>query len=240
MPSRKIEDLHTQFQLMVQQLLLKGQQAIQSTGWSFFITDGFRSFAEQTELYAQGRTKPGNRVTNAMAGESPHNFGLAVDLAFQKDGKLSYAPELYARIYPIARSLGFELGADWMDFTDKPHFEHPRWELLAEKEQNNMSNIFKLPSGNTLDIGNVDVNKVTATTWDEVVHQKLYIKMSEHQSEVQRVKTEIESSKDREIQDLKNRLIDKDIQINKLVSESIDQLPKTYNGKKVTGIIIEP
>lgn len=132
MPSRAIEDLHLQLQSMTRDLLRLGQEAIANTGYTFFITDGFRSIAEQNELYAQGRTKPGKIVTNAKGGESAHNYGLAVDCAFQKGGTLFYNADLYARIYPIARSLGFELGADWTGFVDKPHFEHPQWEKIAK------------------------------------------------------------------------------------------------------------
>lgn len=36
-----------------------------------------RTFAQQTEEYAKGRTKPGKIVTNAKAGQSAHNFALA-------------------------------------------------------------------------------------------------------------------------------------------------------------------
>jgi len=133
MASRKIEDLHITLQPMTRSLLEQGQEAIKSTGWTFFITDGFRSNAEQTKLYSQGRTTPGKIVTNARAGQSAHNYGLAVDMAFQKSGKLSYDPSLYAKIYPIARKIGFELGADWTGFTDKPHFEHPQWEKISNK-----------------------------------------------------------------------------------------------------------
>lgn len=147
MASRKVEDLHQSFQPMVRGLLSQGQKAIDNSefkGWQFFITDGYRSFEEQTKLYAQGRTAPGNIVTNAKAGQSAHNYGLAVDCAFQKDKKLSYDQKMCALIYPIARKLGFELGADWKGFTDKPHFEHPQWEKISqgktpEKGNSNMS-----------------------------------------------------------------------------------------------------
>ena len=137
MASRKIEDLHQLFQPMVQELLSKGQKAIDSkfSGWKFFITDGFRSLEEQTKLYAQGRTAPGDTVTNAKAGQSAHNYGLAIDCAFQKDGKLSYDSKMYSLIYPIARKLGFELGADWKGFVDKPHFEHPQWEKISQGKE---------------------------------------------------------------------------------------------------------
>ncbi|WP_305953442.1 M15 family metallopeptidase [Paenibacillus sp. P32E] len=45
------------------------------------ITQGLRTIAEQDALYAQGRTKPGQIVTNARGRTSYHNFGLAVDFA---------------------------------------------------------------------------------------------------------------------------------------------------------------
>ncbi len=127
MPSRKIEDLHSIFQDMVRRLLTEANETIKDSGHTFFITDGFRSIDEQNKLYAQGRTTSGPIVTNARGGESSHNYGLAVDCAFQKGGRLSYADTLYWRVYPLAKKLGFVLGAEWKDFPDKPHFEYPNW-----------------------------------------------------------------------------------------------------------------
>lgn len=52
------------------------------------ITSGYRSFAEQNKLYAQGRTAPGKIVTNAKGGQSNHNYGLAIDyVLLSADGK---------------------------------------------------------------------------------------------------------------------------------------------------------
>lgn len=39
----------------------------------------------QDALFAQGRTKPGPRVTSARAGQSYHNYGLAVDIVLILD-----------------------------------------------------------------------------------------------------------------------------------------------------------
>lgn len=131
MASRRIEDLHQDFQPMVRELLRRGSEQV--PGFSFFITDGFRSMAEQEQLYKSGRSTTGKILTNARPGESSHNYGLGVDLAFQKmneaTGKweLKYDKELYAKIDPIARELGFVLGVDWRDFPDRPHFEYPNW-----------------------------------------------------------------------------------------------------------------
>ncbi|WP_309244896.1 M15 family metallopeptidase [Bacillus sp. WMMC1349] len=57
------------------------------------MTSGYRSFAEQNKLYAKGRTASGKIVTNAKAGQSNHNYGLAVDyvlylqMAKQRSGR---------------------------------------------------------------------------------------------------------------------------------------------------------
>ena len=54
-----------------------------------------RTFAEQAEIFAQGRTKPGKIVTNARPGLSAHNYGLAVDIVLiidkNGDGKFESA-----------------------------------------------------------------------------------------------------------------------------------------------------
>ena len=44
-----------------------------------YIYEGLRSPERQDELYRQGRTSPGKVVTNARAGQSFHNYGLAFD-----------------------------------------------------------------------------------------------------------------------------------------------------------------
>ncbi|SVE43245.1 uncharacterized protein METZ01_LOCUS496099, partial [marine metagenome] len=44
-----------------------------------FVVHTLRTYAEQDDLYEQGRTEPGKIVTNARGGKSWHNFGLAID-----------------------------------------------------------------------------------------------------------------------------------------------------------------
>lgn len=51
-------------------------------GLDIFVTQGMRTVAEQNDLDAQGRTKPGKVVTWVRGGGSYHNHGLAVDFAF--------------------------------------------------------------------------------------------------------------------------------------------------------------
>lgn len=88
-------------------------------------SDGYRSYAEQNALYAQGRTKPGKVVTNAKGGYSNHNFGLAVDFfLYDKNGNAHWNVNSdWKRVAQIAKDLGFEWGGDWKSFYDAPHLE---------------------------------------------------------------------------------------------------------------------
>lgn len=98
-----------------------------SEGIYVLITDGYRSYAEQDELYAQGRTKPGSIVTNAKGGQSNHNFGIAVDFCLtNKEGTAAYwtVNADWKRVAAIAKSMGFEWGGDWTSFKDNPHLEY--------------------------------------------------------------------------------------------------------------------
>ena len=60
-----------------------------SKGIHVFVRFAARTYAEQNELYAQGRTKPGPIVTKAKGGYSNHNFATAFyDIGiFSPDGK---------------------------------------------------------------------------------------------------------------------------------------------------------
>ncbi|MBU1102062.1 M15 family metallopeptidase, partial [Patescibacteria group bacterium] len=49
-------------------------------GYTLRISSGFRTVAEQDQLYKQGRTVDGHIVTEAPGGKSIHNFGFAVDV----------------------------------------------------------------------------------------------------------------------------------------------------------------
>ncbi|WP_280637246.1 peptidoglycan-binding protein [Alkalihalobacillus sp. BA299] len=91
------------------------------------IISGFRSIEKQNELYEQGRSKPGNIVTNAPGGHSYHNYGLAVDIGIlNPDGKSFNWNDLNAfkQLGQIGVSLGFEWGGNWRTFKDYPHFQY--------------------------------------------------------------------------------------------------------------------
>ncbi|GAE07792.1 M15 family metallopeptidase [Paenibacillus sp. JCM 10914] len=102
-------------------------------GITIIISDGYRSHEEQTRIYNQGRTTGGSIVTNAKAGESLHNYGLAIDFALKlKDGSVIWDMEYdgnnngksdWMEVVEIAKSLGFQWGGDWANFPDYPHLQ---------------------------------------------------------------------------------------------------------------------
>lgn len=98
----------------------------------------FRTFAEQDALYAQGRTKPGPKVTDAPGGKSYHNYGLGVDFCLlddkNQDGVISSDEIIWNRntdldkdqmndwmeVVKIFLKYDWVWGASWKDY---PHFE---------------------------------------------------------------------------------------------------------------------
>lgn len=87
---------------------------------------GLRTFAEQNELYAQGRTKPGNIVTNVRGGGSYHNYGLAVDIVpTTASGQPTWnaSADTWNRIGRAGEQQGLEWGGRWTSFQDRPHFQ---------------------------------------------------------------------------------------------------------------------
>jgi peptidoglycan L-alanyl-D-glutamate endopeptidase CwlK len=103
------------------------------------IISGTRTFAEQDILYAQGRTRPGKKVTNAKGGQSNHNFGVAWDIGIFKNGQYLDDSPLYANTGAIGESLGLEWGGHWKSIQDEPHFQvvpDSRLKAIAAKFQN--------------------------------------------------------------------------------------------------------
>lgn len=87
------------------------------------LTDGFRTFAKQEELYQQSRDGSGRPwVTDAHGGKSYHNYGLAFDVGeIKNNGELNYNIDWKA-VSQIAKDTGFEWGGDWTK-KDRPHFQ---------------------------------------------------------------------------------------------------------------------
>lgn len=87
-------------------------------GYRLTVVQGLRTFAEQDKLFAK---RP--RVTKARGGQSYHNYGVAVDVAFVKGGKVVWEPEsLYKNIGRWASQIGLTWGGHWK-FVDYPHLQ---------------------------------------------------------------------------------------------------------------------
>lgn len=97
------------------------------------ILSGSRTYAEQNALYEQGRSKPGNIITNARGGYSWHNFGVAIDIGIFQEGKYLDESPLYKKAGEIGKEIGFEWGGDWQgNLVDEPHFQwNPNHVTLA-------------------------------------------------------------------------------------------------------------
>ncbi len=100
------------------------------------IISGHRSYAEQDALYAQGRTKPGPKVTNVRGGYSNHNFGIAWDFGvFGPKGEyITDGPE-YTKAGKIAEAQGLEWGGSWKSFVDRPHIQLKTGLALAQMRE---------------------------------------------------------------------------------------------------------
>ena len=94
----------------------------------FWATCAWRSPAEQNRLYDQGRKAPGVIVTQATAFDSPHQFGLAVDLVRDIDDapgiQPSWAPEMYQPLHEACIEHDLAWGGDWR-WPDRPHVQWP-------------------------------------------------------------------------------------------------------------------
>ncbi len=124
--AKRIDSLHPLIREEVNDFIIKAQEE----GINLRITFGLRTFDEQSALYNKGRDENGNTVdkskivTNAKAGQSYHNYGLAFDIVEIKDGKAIWSNDNWDKIGEIGKGFGFEWGGDWTSFIDRPHFEN--------------------------------------------------------------------------------------------------------------------
>lgn len=97
------------------------------------VTQGARSYKEQDDLYALGRTAPGKRVTNAKGGQSWHNFRLAYDVVIldwsitQKKYVANWDTNdpRWVHVGEIGENCGVEWGGRWSPKNrDYPHFQY--------------------------------------------------------------------------------------------------------------------
>ena len=122
---RDITKCHPRLQTKAKELIKRCEAA----GLKIAIGECLRTVAEQDALYAQGRTKPGAKVTNAKGSSysSCHQWGIAFDI-YRNDGNGAFndADCFFSKVGKIGQSLDLEWGGSWT-FVDKPHFQLPDW-----------------------------------------------------------------------------------------------------------------
>jgi|TARA_Y100000310_G_scaffold84459_1_gene81313 peptidoglycan L-alanyl-D-glutamate endopeptidase CwlK len=101
---------------------------------------GYRSEEEQANKYAQGRTIPGNIVTNAKAGWSFHQYKCAMDIVpLIRINTLRYLvpwqeKAMFAQIAYLASELGIEQPIAW----DLGHLQYDGGNTIEEAKDGNI------------------------------------------------------------------------------------------------------
>lgn len=109
---------------LLQRKLQEHRDICKKHGLYFNVTSTYRSQEAQNALYAQGRTKPGNIVTNAKGGQSFHNWRCAYDVVPVVNGKADYSQEaILSAIGYFGKQIGLEWGGDFPTIKDMPHFQ---------------------------------------------------------------------------------------------------------------------
>ena len=117
------------------------KRAIQITKQDFVVLEGVRTPERQRELYAQGRSKPGRKVTWTLKSNHFVNpitgFGHAVDICpYPIDwNDTSKFDAIAVAMMKAAKELGVVIrwGANWEmdeDIREKGEFDSPHWELV--------------------------------------------------------------------------------------------------------------
>jgi peptidoglycan L-alanyl-D-glutamate endopeptidase CwlK len=160
MASRRIEDLRDEMRVLAEAFVKKCAEA----GIEVLIYGTLRTVEEQAKLWRMGRSRsliesvigrlaksgkgwvaallrgvgpqPGNRVvTNALPGESAHNYGYGFDAVPLIHGKPAWNDEsLLNRMGEIGKSVGLNWAGDWKRFRERVHFELPGWRERGKKE----------------------------------------------------------------------------------------------------------
>lgn len=143
--------------------------AIEMNGVEIRIVQGYRSFEEQNNIYAQGRTQAQlnlvglnstiarpdlPQVSKAYAGQSYHNYGLAIDFCLHhKDGTISWdltedldkdGKKDWMEVVEAFGIKGYSWGGYWKSGKDNPHLEKTFGltfqQLLSLRKSGNVDN----------------------------------------------------------------------------------------------------
>lgn len=132
--ARDITQLHPRLQEKIAEL----KELCKKENLNIGIGECFRSVAEQDALYAQGRTKPGNIISNAKGStySSQHQWGISFDFFKNIKGHEYDDTAFFNRVGALAKSIGLAWGGDWKSPVDKPHLYLPDWGSTTTKLKN--------------------------------------------------------------------------------------------------------
>jgi peptidoglycan L-alanyl-D-glutamate endopeptidase CwlK len=128
--SRKLDDLLPEVRNKVEDFLA----LCKHEGIDLLVTSTYRDMESQNALYAQGRTAPGNIVTNAKAGDSFHNWRCAVDVVPLVNGKPVWdsSDPLWKRVGELGKQAGLEWAGEWHSFKELAHFQYTGGLTIAQ------------------------------------------------------------------------------------------------------------
>lgn len=130
--SRQWELLDEDFR---QRLLVVFKIMKEQHGYEMVLLEGYRAPERQAELASLGA-----HVTQAGAFESYHQFGLAADCAFLKNGRIvisetdTWAMRGYELYGEVARSVGLTWGGGWRSIKDYGHVELAREGVIRNRK----------------------------------------------------------------------------------------------------------
>jgi len=120
---KRLDDL-TQLHPVVRDRVRAVQDQLEAENIPMKLFEAFRSPQRQAKLYAQGRTAPGPKVTNAKAWESYHQYGLAADFVRFENNSWNWKTDTprqradWDRFHEIAGENGLE-PLSW----ERPHVQ---------------------------------------------------------------------------------------------------------------------
>jgi peptidoglycan L-alanyl-D-glutamate endopeptidase CwlK len=149
----KAQELYPEFL----RLVICSLESALANGHPFYVTSGERTFDEQAKLYAYGRTdKSKGVVTTVGPGQSAHNYGIAVDAAYDLDPdkaglQPSWEKDHLVHWADAAVANGLDAGYYWESFFDGPHVQldirskgiSPRKQLLQKYQKGGKLAVFQ-------------------------------------------------------------------------------------------------
>ncbi len=120
------------------------EMAIQESGQDFGVLNlgGVRTNKQQKDLYAQGRTREGNRVTWTL--NSYHQYGLAVDLVAYNNGRFNWDVKNYAEITRAMKAVIKQYGLPIDHGFDLWGKDLPHWQMTEYRPYYDIRKIKKI------------------------------------------------------------------------------------------------